>query len=60
MAGGGGRGPKILLETGDYPEKEGIGGDMGSCHFFISLQFDCIYYECVVLEGVSKGSFVKF
>ena len=56
----GGRGPKILLERGDNPENEGIDGDMGSCNFFISLQFNCIYYECVVLEGMSKVSFVKF
>ena len=50
MVGGWG-GPKILLERGDNPEKEGIDGDMGSCHIFISLQFNIIYYECVVVEG---------
>ena len=49
---------KFLLEREDKPEKgEGGGGvdvEMGSCHFFITLQFNHIYSVC----GKSKVSFI--
>ena len=47
--GGGGGVPKISLEREDNPEKGGgwKGGEMdvemGVYHFFITLQFNCIY-----------------
>ena len=36
--------PKIFLEMVDNPEKGGrVDVDKGGCHFFITLQFSCIY-----------------
>ena len=46
--------PKILLEKGDNPER-GVDVEMGGCHFFITLQFNCIYY---VFRG--KFPFITF
>ena len=56
MRGGGWAVPKILPERGDNPEKGdsggagggGVDGEMGRCHFFITLQFNFIY--CVQLQ----------
>ena len=35
--------PKILIERRDNPEKGGVDVEMGGCHFFITLMFNCIY-----------------
>ena len=36
--------PKVLLERGDNSEKGGwYKNGLGGCHFFITLQFNCIY-----------------
>ena len=46
-------GPKTLLERGDNLEKVGIDIEIGggkSCHFFITLQLNCIY--CMFREKV--------
>ena len=43
LEGGGGGVPKILLERGK--------GGKGGCHFFITLQFNCIYSVCEEGEG---------
>ena len=49
--------PNILLEREDNPEKGGgLIKKWGGCHFFITLQFNCIY--CV--WGKSKVSFITF
>ena len=40
-----------MLERGDNLEKGGVDIEMeGGCHFFITLQFNCIY--CVFREKV--------
>ena len=44
----GGGGTKHFARKGDKPEKGG-----GGCHFFITLQFNCIY--CVWGEKVKFG-----
>ena len=38
--------PKILIERGDNPETRGgsVDTEMGGCQFFITLQFNCIYF----------------
>ena len=44
---GGGGGTNFLLERGNSPKKGGeVDLEMGGWHFFITLQFSCIYYVC--------------
>ena len=48
LGGEGGWGTKNFTKKGDNPEKGGGGVDveMGGCHFFVTLQFNCIYCVC--------------
>ena len=49
------------MGRGNTPEKGGeVDVEMGGWHFFITLQFICIYCVCVCVGGGAGGEGVSF